>query len=503
MTYNKIDSITWNDLNMDEVYNRINLASSSVGSEYLLQVLHELETDENILINRNLKTTYFEQNPDMAQKLKKIYKKLGKTKKYTFIDYIFKLNEIKPQSNLKHIILIVLLIVAIALIFIKPVIGIIALVVMIAVNIMLYFNFRSKIEAYFNCIKYLVSMVVTADKILKEKLPKEFSDDKEELKSAVKTFASERRGSWLITNSVAGSIVDVILDYVRMIFHIDLIKFNCMQKHVVSHQDDILSLYNVLGEIEVSMCIAEYRKDKVYCLPEFVKDSNKNTSCSNNLENQSKSVDIRLSFKDIAHPLVKVPVTNSLDVKGPILLTGSNASGKSTFLKSIAINQIFAQTIYTVFASEYKTTFFKVFSSMALADNLLKKESYFIVEIKSLKRIFDACNEDEDMPVLCFIDEVLRGTNTKERIAASSQILKKLASKNALVFAATHDIELTSLLEGDMLNYHFSERIEGDNVLFDYKLKEGPSDTSNAIKLLKSFGFDQDIVEKAENMIHI
>ncbi len=476
-----VDKITWNDLNMDEVYNRINLASSSVGSEYLLSVLQTLEFDEEVLKTRNLKTTYFENNLKSIERLKKIYKNLGKTKKYSFLDYIFKLNEIKTSSNLKHIILIILLFVAIALIFVQPAIGIIALVVMIALNIILYFRFRSEIEAYFNCIKYLVSMVVCADKISKEKLPDEFKEDIDKLKKAVKTFTPERRGSWLITNSVAGSIVDVILDYVRMIFHIDLIKFNNMKKHATAHSEDIKELYNTLGEIETSMCIAEYRKDKAYSLPRF---SDKK----------------EISFKDIAHPLVKVPITNSLDTKKSILLTGSNASGKSTFLKAIAINQIFAQTIYTVFATEYKTTFFNVFSSMALADNLLKKESYFIVEIKSLKRIFDAC-EEKETPVLCFIDEVLRGTNTKERIAASTQILKDLSNKNALVFAATHDIELTKLLENDMDNFHFSEHIEGDNVLFDYKLKEGPSNSSNAIKLLKSYGFDEKIVEEANKML--
>ncbi len=477
----KVDSITWNDLNMDEVYNRINLASSSVGSEYLLNVLQTLETDEDILIDRNKKTTYFENNPKALSRLEKIYKNLGKTKKYSFLDYIFKLNEIKNQSNVKHIILIVLLLISIALIFVKPAIGIIALVVMIALNIILYFKFRSEIEAYFNCIKYLVSMVVCADKISKEKLPDEFNEDVEKLKSAVKTFTPERRGSWLITNSVAGSIVDVILDYARMIFHIDLMKFNSMKKHTSAHFEDIKTLYNTLGEIETTMCIAKYRKDKKYTLPIF----------------EPKK---EISFKDLAHPLVKVPVTNSLETNKSILLTGSNASGKSTFLKSIAINQIFAQTIYTVFASEYKTTYFNVFSSMALADNLLKEESYFIVEIKSLKRIFDACDENNEA-VLCFIDEVLRGTNTKERIAASTQILKALSNKNALVFAATHDIELTMALENDMENFHFSEHIEGDNVLFDYKLKEGPSNSTNAIKLLKSYGFDEKIVEEANKMV--
>ncbi len=477
----KLDSITWKDLNMDEVYNRINLASSSVGSEYLLNVLQTLEFDEEVLKNRNQKTSYFEKNSDAAKRLKKIYKKLGKTKKYSFLDYIFRLNEIKQESNVKHIILIILLLIAIALIFVKPAVGIIALVVMIAINIMLYFKFRSKIEAYFNCIKYLVSMVICAEQLLKEKLPDEFNDDKKKLQSAIKTFASEKRGSWLITNSVAGSIVDVILDYVRMIFHVDLMKFNSMKKHVSNHTDDIYSLYNTLGEIEVCICIAEYRKDKAYSLPIFCGEK-------------------EISFEDIAHPLVKKPVKNSLKTNKSVLLTGSNASGKSTFLKSIAINQIFAQTIYTVFASEYKTTFYNVFSSMALADNLLKEESYFIVEIKSLKRIFDSCEETK-APVLCFIDEVLRGTNTKERIAASSQILKNLSTKNALVFAATHDIELTQILKDDMLNYHFSEHIEGDNVLFDYKLKEGPSNSSNAIKLLKSYGFDEKIVQDSIKML--
>ena len=103
-----------------------------------------------------------------------------------------------------------------------------------------------------------------------------------------------------------------------------------------------------------------------------------------------------------------------------MLLTGSNASGKSTFLKSVALNAILAQTIYTVMADSYRAPYFRIYSSMALKDNLMGNESYFIVEIKSLKRIYESA--DEKVPMLCLIDEVLRGTNTVERIAASSQI---------------------------------------------------------------------------------
>ena len=89
---------------------------------------------------------------------------------------------------------------------------------------------------------------------------------------------------------------------------------------------------------------------------------------------------------------------------------------------------------------------------MALKDDLLGRESYYLAEIRSLKRILDETGEE--YPVLCFVDEVLRGTNTVERIAASAQILESLSGRNVICFAATHDIELTYILEDDYENYH-------------------------------------------------
>ena len=474
-----IDEITWNDLDMEEVYERINTASSSVGQEYLKKTLHTLEFDADKLISRDLKADSLKEQTAVTASLKKIFKGLGKTKKVSFLDHIFKIKEIKTRSNAVHFILILLLFIAIALIFVQPAIGIIALVVMIAVNIALYFKYKSEVEAYFNSLKYLVSMVITASKILKLDLPEEFNTDKEALKECVKIFAPLKRGSWLLTNSVSGSLIDVLMDYVRMIFHVDLIKFNSMKKYAEDHEAEIQRLYDTLGEIETCICIMEYRsKLDAYCKPEFESDI--------------------LNVSELYHPLLKDPVKNSLKTEKSILLTGSNASGKSTFLKAMAINQIFAQTIFTCLADNFHTKFYKVLSSMALTDNILGEESYFIVEIKSLKRIFDEL--EEEIPLMAFVDEVLRGTNTTERIAASCQILKKLSHDNALIFAATHDIELTKILENDMTNYHFSEYIENDQVLFDYLIKEGPSTSRNAIKLLKVYGYDQELVDSAERM---
>ena len=482
-----IDSITWNDLDMDEVYKRLDICRSSVGSEVLKQTLTELIFDEETLRSRSEKADYLHSDHKKEEQVSMIFSNLGKTKKVSFLDYIFRLKEIKPAGNAIHFVLIILLLLSIAAIFLKPAVGIVALVVMIAINIILYFRYKAPIEPYFNSVKYLVSMVAAGEKAAKilnqEDSP--FAEDTKCLKELAHKFASVKRGSWLITNSVSGSLVDVIMDYVRMLFHVDLIRFHSMHKFCSEHEEEIKNLYEILGGIETCICISRFRETlPFYCAPAF-RNGN----------------ELQLHAEEAYHPLVRDPVANSIQTEKSVLLTGSNASGKSTFLKMLAINQILSQTIFTALARSFETSFYQVLSSMALKDNILGEESYFVVEIKSMKRIFDALSKDR--PSMIFVDEVLRGTNTRERIAASTQILRKLSRENALCFAATHDIELTKLLESDMENYHFTEHIseETGDVLFDYRLREGSCVSSNAILLLKAYGFPQDVVDGALEMM--
>ncbi|MGI6071955.1 MAG: MutS-related protein [Lachnospiraceae bacterium] len=477
----KIDDITWNDLDMDEVFTKIDTSSSSVGREYLMSSLKSLSFDEDFLRLRSKRSNCLNDNPGLLKDFDKVFAGLGFTKKISFLDYIFRLNELQADGNLKHYLMIVFLVAALAMLFIKPIIGIIGIIVMFAVNIGSYFALKGKIEAYFICVKYLAAMVIAARKIANMKLAgTPFEVLRDDLVRLSGTFASVKRGSWLITNSVSGSLTDVVMDYLRMLFHIDLIKFNNMRKTATDNAAAVRELYNALGEIQLSMCICRYRQSlSLHCVPSF--------------DNNRKEV----RFDDICHPLISNPVSNSIEYTKALLLTGSNASGKSTFLKSVAINQIFAQTIYTCLAARYNTCFCKVLTSMALTDNVMEGESYFVVEIKSLKRIMD---ELGDVTVMCFVDEVLRGTNTRERIAASSVILRALSSADCIVFAATHDIELTRLLAGDMKNYHFTEKISEGQVKFDYLLREGPSDSSNAIALLEMYGFESETVAKAREL---
>jgi DNA mismatch repair ATPase MutS len=182
-----------------------------------------------------------------------------------------------------------------------------------------------------------------------------------------------------------------------------------------------------------------------------------------------------------------------------VLITGSNASGKSTFLRSVALNIVLAQSVNTCTADKYTAPQCMPVSSMSLKDNLMSGESYYMAEIKSVKRILDMASAS-GVHVVCFIDEVLRGTNTIERIAASTEILKKLSGVCITCFAATHDIELTRLLEDIYDNYHFEEEIAEGDIHFPFKLMAGKSSCSNAIRLLRIMGYDTSITENAEKL---
>ena len=207
-----------------------------------------------------------------------------------------------------------------------------------------------------------------------------------------------------------------------------------------------------------------------------------------------------MKIKGLYHPLLSDPVKNDIETDRCMLLSGSNASGKSTFIKAVAVSALFAQTIHTVPADYYEACFYRIYSSMALRDDILSSESYFIVEIKSLRRIFTKAKE-AGVPVLCFIDEILRGTNTVERVAASSELLEALSGENAMCFAATHDIELTYLLEKQYANYHFSEHIQAEDITFDYQIKRGRADSRNAIRLLAMVGFEKELVERSARRV--
>lgn len=478
----QLDDITWNDLGMDDLFKRMNYTLSASGEEYLYYTLRTLKQEEEELLHLEDVVGFFAEHPDERVKVQMQMNKLGHTGKFSLYDYLDNLDYLGERSNRKSLIQDLLFLPFLALLWVNFPIGILGLVALMVYNITTYFKEKNEIDPYITSFAYIMRLLDVCGELEKISISvcgKEW----ERLRLHRNAMQAMRRNSFWVMDpgrgQASGNILETVLDYVRMVFHVDLIKFNRMLKHLRDHVEDVDALIGVVGFLETAIATGLFRSslEEGWCLPVF--------------EENGKGLSMEAGY----HPLLSRPVKNGINAERGVLLTGSNASGKSTFLKTVAINAVFAQTIHTCTADSFHSVLYMVYSSMALRDDLGSGESYYIVEIKALKRILDAAKEGGR--VLCFVDEVLRGTNTVERIAASTQILRSLRGSNILCFAATHDIELTRLLEGEYDNYHFSEEVRDGDVMFDYKLQEGRATTRNAIRLLELMGYDKGIIEKA------
>jgi len=202
-----------------------------------------------------------------------------------------------------------------------------------------------------------------------------------------------------------------------------------------------------------------------------------------------------LRATNLGHPLIpaKRRITNDIDLRdrGQILLvTGSNMSGKSTFLRTIGINVCLAQAGAPVCAEAFDWTWMRLFCCIRVTDSLEEGLSYFYAEVKRLKVILDAVTERTKQPVLFLIDEIYKGTNNRERLRGSESFIQALRQGNGLGLITTHDLELAHL-ETDgkgVINVHFQESVEGGKLLFDYRLRPGPCPTTNALRIMAQEG---------------
>lgn len=477
-----IDEITWNDLEMDEVFRDIDTTFSTAGEEIFYAMLREPVYNDEKLQYRNKVIEYFRKNSDKRKTVQYIIAKLGRKRGSSITNYFYNQYENEKSTSYLNVYRIfrVLPIASVALIFLNKYLGVSCIILCFVINIMLHYFFKKGLDYKLRDFTYITKVVKCGNAILRTNLD-ELGEYNDRLKNSIKSIKNIKNLSFNLENN--GSDIGLMMEYMNILFLTDLINYEKMNSALRQKSEDFRTIYSIIGNIDSYISIASYRdRVKNYVVPKLRKCNNK----------QGDTIII----KDMVHPLIDKAVANSLKINDSILITGSNASGKSTFLKTLALNIIFSQTICTCTASYFEGCYLKIYTSMALRDNIFSKESYYVAETKSLKRIIDSIGED--IPTICFVDEILRGTNTIERIAASSQILKYLTLSNCICIAATHDIELTHILEDYFENYHFQENIVDNEIMFDYKIHDGRSTTQNAIKLLSILGYKQDIVNKAE-----
>jgi hypothetical protein len=200
----------------------------------------------------------------------------------------------------------------------------------------------------------------------------------------------------------------------------------------------------------------------------------------------------RVTARGMGHPLLDEPVLNDVELPGPghaLLLTGSNMSGKTTLLRALGLNAVLALAGAPVCARGFSLSPLRVMTSMRVKDSLERGVSYFYAEVQRIKAVLDAAAAKGQ--ALFLLDEILLGTNTRERQIASREVLRLLLATGACGGVTTHDLSLASLAEeygGKVKNMHFRDLLVDGKMTFDYRLRPGVVDTTNALRVLRMAG---------------
>jgi hypothetical protein len=201
----------------------------------------------------------------------------------------------------------------------------------------------------------------------------------------------------------------------------------------------------------------------------------------------------------LGHPLLtsqrKVRNDFKVDELGQIIvITGSNMAGKSTFIKTVGVNLCLAYAGGVADAASLRCAPFRLHTCIRISDSIADGVSYFYSEVRCLKRLLEELRASPESPLLYLIDEIFRGTNNRERLIGSRAYISALIGKGGVGFLATHDLELASLAEksSQVNNYHFRDHVRDGKLGFDFKIRPGPSPTTNALKIMEMEGLPVD-----------
>ena len=468
--YNKqsfIDDKTWSDLNMDTLFHKINFNFTAIGEMRLYATLRGMfKVNQTSLINM------FKDNKVFRLNVSYILSKIGKNVYPLFPDQM-----LPSKRNILLMFCPLLPFIGFAFIFLIPSKGILICLTFMILNAILSFKLKKSYDQDLKSVFYTANVIKQSQALSKIESTPAISVD-------FTHFKASRRFSGLLARLESQDMVSSIIMFIKLVFMIDYVLFHLIQRSYFKYQEEVMACYDYISILDNHYSIAMYQHTLThYCYPKI----------NNNING--------LQMKSIIHPLLdeENAIANTIDISNHILLTGSNASGKSTFMKAVALNLILAQSIQTATAYSFIYQPGYVMTSMANADDVLSGDSYFMSELKSIRRLFNTyqCNK-----IYCFIDEIFKGTNTTERIAASESVLSYLDNQKAYqVIAATHDVELSTLLENTYNNYHFNESIQENSIFFDYKIKPGKANTRNAIELLRITQFPIDIYQRAQQNI--
>ncbi|MDO9257200.1 MAG: DNA mismatch repair protein MutS [Bacteroidales bacterium] len=471
---------TCNDLDFNEIFMFIDRTSSKIGQQYLFDKLRVIPNDtREIVADENL-IREFTNNSDLRVYIQRLLCKLN-SKEAFYISALFQEDHIEQPKwyFLVPILALTSLLSLISAFFIPKMFFVILGIFLINMGIH-YWN-KQNIYEYLVSLPQLIKLNSVARELFKNDILKQTNPNLTK-SIAVLDKVRNRMSFFQLEAKLQNDFEAVFwafLELFKILFLLEPLLLFGVLKRLDTKRKEIEELFRFVGKIDALISISSLRKglDK-YCIPDINPDQR------------------TLIAQNIYHPLIDDCVLNSIQVKGKsILLTGSNMSGKTTFIRTIGINAITGLTINTCFADHFSMPGLRIFSAVRISDDLMNDKSYYFEEVVTIKEMID--NSVNEIPNLFLLDEIFKGTNTVERISAGKAVLSSLAMTGNIVFVSTHDIELADLLKEDFDLYHFSEKVDNKTVDFDYKLKVGKLKNRNAIRILQINDYPENIIKEA------
>ncbi len=474
-----VSGTTWEDLNLNTLFSRIDHTTTPAGSQYLYHLLHRYASPETLKQRTEAYSVFFKDTA-LKEHIQLLLAPLDQKNIVYLPNLIIKELQEKPKAAFVFYLLSFGSFLFPAMIYFFPFMLWPAIGLLIT-NIIINQRYGQRFSKYFTDISSLALLLKTAAELTSLKTAHHLPqlEALKQQKRFVKTLL--KKIGWLtIDKTQLPDITLLFVEYLNQFSLFDLVSYLKSISHIRKNQRALTALFETVTSLDAMIGVASYLTTVPnYCIPKF--------DTSGGVE-----------FVKVYHPLLENAVSNSISLKKKsVLITGSNMAGKTTFVKTIALNMLFAQTLHICLANEARIPALKVLTSIKRSDDINQHKSYYYQEIEALLE-FIRLNEKANR-YLFIIDEIYRGTNTMERIAASAAVLRHLA-KNNYSLVTTHDIELKDLLDERFEMYHFSEQVENGRHFFDYRLKPGASSSRNAIKLLELKGYPKSIVEEANRL---
>ncbi|HUX51070.1 MAG TPA: hypothetical protein VMW73_09755 [Spirochaetia bacterium] len=480
-----IDPRTWKDLGLSTLYEEMDTCYSAAGRNELYALLRSCLPEPASMVERDTAITLLRQDEEFRVRL---LSELALLDDHPDRDCSVLLSEDSPGRDPLQPMFVLLGLGALASVFAPVFLGLgtgfILLFAVFGVNMWVYFRKARHISGYIPALRSLDTIVRQAIRVCRLTPPAQL-DSLERMRPLVaELLPLARTFRWILTGSSAGvaslsgDLAESVFMYIKIFFQIDLIIFGRLIRGIEGKRSQLKALYRAMGRLDALQAVASFRERReLDTAPESTEE-------------------LALTIEEMYHPLIEDAVANSIDIARPgALITGTNMAGKSTFLRTVGLNVVLAQTIGASFSGSYRGGRFLIMSSIEKSDHLDSGKSFYYDEAERIFRMIERVGGE--VPVLLLIDELLSGTNSIEREGASVAILRYLAQRHALTIAATHDVGIANRVVELYAPYYFTDHAGKRGLNFDYRMRPGIVRSRNAIRLLSLIGYPQDLVNEA------